>query len=121
MKLNRTLWTMQGLLAALFVFAGVMKLVLPIEAMAGPVALPGALLRFVGVAELLGGIGLVLPWLLKIRPVLTPVAAGGLVIIMIGAVVLTAPTAGVAGATFPFLVGAALIAVGYGRLQAPAV
>src|ERR1044071_644491 len=50
MKLNKTLWTIQGVLAALFVFAGVMKLVMPIEAMAGPVALPEALLRLVGVA-----------------------------------------------------------------------
>ena len=57
-KKNVTLWVVQGLLAALFLFAGVMKLVMPIEAMAGPVALPGALLRFVGVVEALGAIGL---------------------------------------------------------------
>ena len=49
MRKNVTLWVVQGLLAALFLFAGVMKLVLPIEAMAGPVALPGLLLRFIGV------------------------------------------------------------------------
>jgi len=118
MKLNKTLWTIQGVLAALFVFAGVMKLVMPIEAMAGPVALPEALLRLVGVAEVLGAAGLVLPWLLRIRPILTPIAAGCLVIIMIGAVAITAMGGSVAAALFPLLVGVALIAVAYGRAHA---
>ena len=108
MKLNRTLWTVQGVLAGLFVFAGVMKLVLPIEAMAGPVALPGGLLRFVGAAEVLGGVGLVLPRLLNIRPALTPIAAGCLVIIMIGAVSVTMIGGTIAGAVLPLLVGIAL-------------
>jgi len=116
MKLNRTLWTIQGLLAALFLFAGVMKLVMPIEAMAGPVALPGALLRFIGVAEVLGAAGLVLPWLLRIQPILTPIAAGCLIVIMIGAVAITA-VGSVTGALFPLLVGLALAAVAYGRSQ----
>jgi len=57
MKRNITLWVIQGLLAALFLFAGSMKLVLPIEAMAGPVSLPGWFLRFIGVAEVAGAIG----------------------------------------------------------------
>jgi DoxX-like protein len=115
MKINRTLWTIQGVLAILFVFAGVTKLVLPIEAMAGPVALPGLFLRFLGVAEVLGGVGLVLPGLLNIRPVLTPIAASALVIIMAGAVVITAVGGGVAAAVFPLMVGVALSAVAYGR------
>ncbi len=87
--MNVALWIIQGLLAALFVFAGGMKLVLPIEKMQDPVALPGLFLRFIGVCELLGGIGLILPSLLRIRPGLTPLAAAGLVVIMIGAVVIT--------------------------------
>ncbi len=41
MRKNVTLWVVQGLLAALFLFAGVMKLVMSVEAMAGPVSLPG--------------------------------------------------------------------------------
>ena len=118
MKANKTLWTIQGLLAALFLFAGSMKLVLPIEAMAGPVALPGPFLRFIGVAEVLGGLGLVLPWLLKIRPVLTPIAAAALVVIMVGAVLITSIGGSVAGAAVPFIVGAALSAVAYGRASA---
>src|SRR5262245_26359129 len=114
MKANRTLWVLQGILAALFLFAGSMKLVLPVEAMAGPVELPGLLLRFIGVAETLGALGLVLPWLLRIRPVLTPIAAGGLIVIMIGAVAITAVDS-VAGAVFPLAVGVTLAIVGYGR------
>src|ERR671919_1340867 len=82
------LWVVQGLLAALFLFAGVMKLILPLEQMAGPVALPGLFLRFIGVAETLGALGLILPGLLGMRPGLTPLAAAGLVIIMIGATVI---------------------------------
>jgi uncharacterized membrane protein YphA (DoxX/SURF4 family) len=87
--LNIVLWIVQVLLALLFIWAGGMKLVLPLEKLAGPVALPGAFVRFIGVAELLGGLGLILPALLRIRPGLTPLAAAGLVVIMIGAVVIT--------------------------------
>src|SRR5947207_10989929 len=85
--MNVTLWIVQGLLAALFLVAGGAKLVLPLDQMTGPVALPGWLLRFVGVAEVLGALGLVLPGLLRIKPGLTPLAAAGLVIIMVGATV----------------------------------
>src|SRR6266576_4426821 len=87
--MNVVLWIVQGLLAALFLFAGGAKLVLPLDQMTGPVALPGWFLRFLGVAEVLGALGLILPGLLRIRPGLTPLAAAGLVIIMIGATVIT--------------------------------
>ena len=63
--LNIVLWIVQVLLALLFIWAGGMKLVLPLEKLAGPVALPGAFVRFIGVAELLGGLGLILPALLR--------------------------------------------------------
>src|SRR2546428_10396089 len=87
--MNVALWIVQGLLAALFLVAGGAKLVLPLDQMAGPVALPGWFLRFLGVAEVLGAFGLVLPGLLRVRPGLTPLAAAGLVIIMIRAVGVT--------------------------------
>ena len=117
MKFNKTLWTVQGLLALLFLFAGGMKLVMPLEGMAGPIALPGWFIRFIGVTEVLGAIGLILPRLLQIRPVLTPVAAAGLVIIMAGATVITALGGAVAPALFPLVVGLILASVGYGRWQ----
>lgn len=114
-KANTLLWTGQILLALLFLFAGAMKFVLPVEKMAGPIALPGWFLHFIGTAELLGGLGLVLPGLLRIGTALTALAASGLVIIMIGAVTLTAIAMGIAPALFPFAVGVTASAVAYGR------
>jgi hypothetical protein len=115
MGLNVVLWVVQGLLAVLFLFAGGTKLVLPIEAMQGPVTLPGAFLRFIGVVEVLGGLGLVLPMLLNIRPGLTPVAASGLVIIMIGATGITVLGGDVATAFIPVVVGLLCGWVAYAR------
>src|SRR2546425_7917203 len=83
--------------------------------MAGPVALPGWFLRFIGVAEVLGAIGLIVPGLLRIRPGLTPLAAAGLVIIMIGATVLTLAGGDVAPALIPLVVGLLSAFVAYGR------
>jgi hypothetical protein len=117
MRKNVTLWMIQGLLAALFLFAGGMKLVLPIEAMAGPVALPGLLLRFIGVAEVLGAVGLILPGLLRSHAELTPVAAAGLVIIMVGATVITATSGTIAPAVVPLIVGMLAASVAYGRAR----
>ena len=73
----------------MFLFAGVMMLVMPFEAMTAPVALPGPLLRFIDIAEVLGAAGLILPGLLRIRVELTALAAAGLAVIMVGAVVIT--------------------------------
>ncbi|HZI80768.1 MAG TPA: DoxX family protein [Vicinamibacterales bacterium] len=109
------LWVVQVLLALLFVFAGGMKLVLPLDQLAGPVPLPGAFIRFIGVAELLGGLGLILPAALRIRPGLTPLAAAGLVVIMIGAVIITLIGAQPGGAVISLVVGLLAAFVGYGR------
>jgi DoxX-like family len=114
------LWIVQGLLAFLFLFTGGIKLVLPIEVMTEqmPVPLPGPFLRFIGVAEVLGAVGLILPWLLGIRLGLTRLAAAGLVIIMTGATVLTLAgvvPGGVAGALIPLMVGLLSAFVAYGR------
>jgi hypothetical protein len=109
------LWIVQGLLALLFLFAGGMKLVLPLEKMAGPIAFLGFFLRFIGVVEVLGALGLILPGLLRIRPGLTPLAAAGLVILMIGATVVTLAGGDVAPALIPALVGLLAAFVTYGR------
>jgi len=115
---NYALWVVQWLLALLFLWAGGMKLVLPLEMLKGPVALPGLFVRFIGVAETLGAAGLILPWLLRIRPILTPLAAAGLVIIMIGATVITLMAGGGMFALFPATIGALLVFVAYGRRHA---
>jgi hypothetical protein len=75
--MNGALWIVQGLLAAVFLLAGGAKLVLPLDQMTGPVALPGWFLRFIGLAEVLGALGLVLPGLLRIRTGMTSLAAAG--------------------------------------------
>ncbi len=110
-----TLWSIQGLLALLFLFAGGMKLVLPVEEMTKQIQLPGLFLRFIGVAEVLGAIGLILPGLLRIRPGLTPLAAAGLVIIMIGATVVTLVSGMIAPTLISLVVGLLAAFVAYGR------
>jgi uncharacterized membrane protein YphA (DoxX/SURF4 family) len=113
-KTNILLWTVQGLLTLMFLFAGVMKLVLPAAALTQQAPLPVALLRFVGVAEALGGLGLLLPGLLHVRRYLTPIAAAGLVIVMSGAVGVTLAAGQGATSLMPAVVGilAALVAAG---------
>ena len=110
------LWVVQVLLALLFLFAGVMKLVMPPDQLAGgPVTLPVPFLRFIGVVETLGGLGLLLPGLLGIRPGLTPLAAAGLVIIMIGATAIGLVAGDVTMALIPLAVGLLAAFVAYGR------
>jgi hypothetical protein len=99
--MNRVLWVVQILLALLFLFAGGAKLVMSAAELTGQTPLPASFLRFIGVMEILGGIGLVLPGILRIQTTLTSVAAAGLSIIMIGAVVVTVQTMGVAPALLP--------------------
>jgi uncharacterized membrane protein YphA (DoxX/SURF4 family) len=114
-KLNVALWTTQSLLALLFLFAGAMKLVMPIEMMTEQMPLPEVFLRFIGVAEVLGAIGLILPWATNIRRGLTPLAAAGLVVIMAGATALTIAIADVGSAAMPLVVGLLAACVVYGR------
>ena len=77
--------------------------------------MPGWFLHFIGVMEILGGFGLILPSVLRIRPGLTPLAAACLVIIMIGATVITLGAIGVGAAILPLIVGILCVFVAYGR------
>ncbi|TFV96029.1 DoxX family protein [Algoriphagus kandeliae] len=85
--INISLWIAQGLLAAMFIMAGAMKSTQPIEALAEMLPwaneVPSALVRFIGISEVLGGLGLLLPALLRIKPILTPIAAAGLVVVQV--------------------------------------
>ena len=113
-RINVLLWTIQALLAALFLFAGAMKFILPIAAMTKQMPLPGAFIRFIGVCEIAGALGLILPGIFRVRLDLTPLAARGLVIIMAGATALTL-LGGVAAALLPVVVGILAGVVAYGR------
>jgi len=116
--MNIVLWIIQILLALLFLFSGITKLV-PIIPMPPPP--PGVwmppmwFLKFIGVCEVLGALGLVLPGLFRRYQNLTVLAAIGLLIIMIGAVVISVMTMGVAAGVLPLIVGILLVVVAYGR------
>jgi len=79
------------------------------------IPMPGPFLRFIALCEVLGALGLILPGLLRIRPGLTLLAAAGLVIIMIGATVVTLMTGDIAMALIPLVVGILEAFVAYGR------
>jgi uncharacterized membrane protein YphA (DoxX/SURF4 family) len=110
-----TLWTVQVLLALTFLSSGTMKLILPLSMLTAQVPLPGLFVRFLGIAEISGALGLILPGLLRIQRGLTPLAACGLIIIMIGAVIITLAIGGGASALVPLVVGLLATTVAYGR------
>ena len=118
-KLSAAVWTVQGLLAVVFLFTGIMKLTAPSEMLAAQVPLPELFVRFLGLAETLGAIGLILPGLLRIRTGLTPLAASGLLIIMLGATVLTPTLLGmdVVMALPNVVIGTLAAAIAYSRWQ----
>jgi len=118
-KTNIFLWTVQGLLAALFLFAGSMKFITPLAALEQQAHMSSVFLRFIGVCEVLGALGLVLPGLTRIRPSLTSLAAAGLAVIMVGATWTTVAMNGVAMAVMPFMVGALAAIVAGGRFAVP--
>jgi uncharacterized membrane protein YphA (DoxX/SURF4 family) len=85
--LHIILWIAQVLLAGMFIMTGFMKIAQPIDQLSKMLPwaaqVPEALVRFIGVSELLGGLGLLLPAALRIKPALTVWAALGLVIVML--------------------------------------
>lgn len=111
------LWTVQVVLALMFLFAGGIKLILPIQLLLAqmPMALPGLFVRFIGLAEVAGGLGLILPGLLRIRPMLTPLAALGLVLDMIGATAYNLISDQIGSAVVTVVLGLICVAVAYGR------
>jgi uncharacterized membrane protein YphA (DoxX/SURF4 family) len=89
---NVVLWIIAGLLAAAFLASGVMKLArskeqLAASGMGWTEGFSAGTIRLIGALEVLAAIGLILPALLDIAPILVPLSAVGLVLIMIGAAV----------------------------------
>ena len=118
--MNILLWIIQILLALLFLFAGGTKLVMSTEAMAAmaspnAIVLPGWFLKFIGLCEVLGALGLILPGLFRRQQHLTAWAALGLLILMIGAVVTTIMGDGFKMAIPALVVGLLCAFVAYGR------
>jgi len=111
--MNRALWIVQGLLAALFLFAGGSKLVTPPEVLSAMSPFPASFLLFIGICEVLGAVGLILPLALRIRPELTFLAALGLTVIMVGATVSTLPMG--VFAAIPLVITLLTGLVAYGR------
>jgi len=111
------LWIVSGLLAALFLFAGGMKLVAPYEMLAESSPLPVLFVRFIGLAEVLGALGLILPAALRIRPRLAILAAIELAHVMLGAVLLTVAMGDATSSLIPAIVGVLCVFVAVGRWQ----
>jgi hypothetical protein len=123
--MNYVLWIVQVLLALLFLFFGTVLILGPMGPLVHEPLLPPMFYRFVGVLNVLGALGLVLPGYVWIRPsvtrlaavglMITPLAAVGLMITMIGATIMKIREGSAARAPFPIIVGLLLAFVAYGR------
>jgi hypothetical protein len=117
--MSRFLWILQAFLAVVFLFAASFKLLSPADVLQQQFPLPELLVRAIGVVETLGAVGLILPSLLRILPLLTPLAAAGLLLLMIGATLLTPALSDgqIAPAVLPFTLGVLCALVAYGRTR----
>ncbi len=122
-KLNVALWVVQVLLAFAFIGAGLMKATKPPEELIAQgmtwinsTGVP--LLRFIGVSEFLGGVGLILPAALRIMPKLTGIAAAMLTLVMVLAVATHVMESDLAHTPPSLVLGALSAFVAWGRLKA---
>jgi uncharacterized membrane protein YphA (DoxX/SURF4 family) len=115
-KINLVLWILQGLFALFFLAAsGAPKLLLPMEMLPLPLPLPELFVRFIGMGEVLGALGLILPGLTHIRTGLTPLAALGLVVVTVSATVYQLAARQPESAVFAAVMALVLAFVAYGR------
>ena len=118
-RLRIALWSLQTLLALIFVMTGAMKLLTPADIMEAQTPLPIVVVRFIGLCEVAGALGMILPGLLRIRPSLTPLAAFCLFALMICATILTPIliSRDPVMMLLPATVGVIAAFVGYARLR----
>ncbi len=120
--MNTAVWIVQILLALTFLMTGMMKVAQPLEklpeSMAAVKALPPNIVRTIGALEILGALGVVLPAWTGILPWLTPLAAAGLVLTMIGAALTHVRRGEFSGITVNLILGLLAIFVIYGRFFA---
>jgi hypothetical protein len=114
-RTRAVLWGVQVLLALVFLYMGAMKLTMPAAELTKQFGMPAPFLRFIGVCELLGALGLILPGVTRIGTWLTPLAAAGLVVIMVGATLDWLVQGTIATALVPLVVGLLAASVAYGR------
>jgi uncharacterized membrane protein len=117
--MNIVLWIVQSILAGMFVMAGIMKSTQPKEKLAEKLPwvndFSPATVRFIGVVELLGGLGLILPAATGIAPILTPLAATGLAVIMVLAAIVHVRRKEPSGVAFNVVLFALAAFVAWGR------
>lgn len=117
--LHLGLWVVQGLLGAMFLAAGAMKATQPIavlvDTLGWPAAVPAALVRVIGVAELLGGLGLILPAATRVKPMLTPLAGVGLAMVMLLATIFHISHGELGALPIPLVLGGLAAFVAWGR------
>lgn len=117
--MNMSLWVGQFLLAVFFIFMGALKLFMPLDSLAEQMPwvndVPSALVRFIGFAELAGGLGLILPAITKILPWLTTLAAAGLSLIMAFATVFTFSRGEFTGVILNMVLLTLALLIAYGR------
>jgi putative oxidoreductase len=119
--LNIALWVVQVLLAAMFLMAGANKLFQSIAELSKMLPwvteVPEGLVRFIGISELLGGLGLLLPSILRIKPNLTPLAAVGLAVVMVLAAIFHISKGEASVIGINFVVIALALFVAWGRTK----
>lgn len=116
--MNIVLWIVQSLLALMFLLHGIMMLNPPATAQSGMayvMAIPTRKRRLIGIAEILAAIGLILPAITGILPWLTPLAAAGLVLLMVGAISFHIPRKEYTNIGFNAFLLALAALVAYGR------
>jgi uncharacterized membrane protein YphA (DoxX/SURF4 family) len=120
-RLHLALWTVQVLLAVAFGLAGFMKLTQPIGTLAASLVWPGdlppLLVRFIGACEVLGAVGLILPSATRVKPGLTPLAAAGLLAVMLLAMPFHISRGEVALVPVNAVLGALALLVAWGRAR----
>lgn len=120
-RLNIALWVVQSLLAAMFLMAGANKLFQSLPELSKMLPwvtqVPEGLVRFIGISELLGGLGILLPSILRIKPNLTSLAALGLAVVMLLATLFHISKGETSVIAMPIIFMALAVFVAWGRLK----
>jgi putative oxidoreductase len=119
--INAWLWIAQSFLAAIFLLTGGMKLAMPMEKIAEMLPwvanAPAVLVRFIGLSEVLGAAGLILPAALRIKPQLTTLAAAGVAIVMVLATAFHLLQGELAHAVAPIVMFIIALFIAWGRTK----